>query len=188
MDFRERIVRKLAKMLQIEERFMDSTELREMISTKLGKGLKDNHSLRGVFHFKLFDEFGNLKQEVAVPNTVTELGDAMVADAMSDRGVTLPTHIAVGTGAAGGAAATTLTTETHREALDSTTQGAAGDDNDVLWVGTFAAGHGTGALTEAGIFNAGVNGVMTVISGFAVINKGAADSLEITWTLTCGAS
>ena len=188
MDFRERIVRKLAKMLQIEEKFLDFSELKEQLAMKLGRKLEDRHSLRGVFHFKLIDEFGNLKQEVEVPNTVTELGDATVADAMSDRGVTLPTHIAVGTGAAGGAAATTLTNETHREALDSTTQGAAGDDNDVIWVGTFAAGHGTGALTEAGIFNNVAGGTMTVISGFAVINKGAADSLEITWTLTCGAS
>jgi hypothetical protein len=188
MTFRERIVRKLAKMLQIEEQFLDFGELTEKLAMKLGRKLIERHPLRGVFHFKLFDEFGNVKQELSVPNTVTELGDAMVADAMSDRGVTLPSHIAVGTGAAGGAASTTLTTESHREALDSTAQGAAGDDNDVIWVGTFAAGHGTGALTEAGIFNAGVAGVMPVIAGFAVINKGAADSLEITWTLTCGAS
>jgi hypothetical protein len=190
MNFRERIVRKLAGILHIEEKFFDFTDFKEQLVMKLKRGLKDHHSLRGNFHFKLTDGFGNIKQEFDVANTVTELGDAMVADAMSDRGVTLPTHIAVGTGVAGGAGATTLTNEIHKETLDSTTQGAAGDDNDVIWVGTFAAGHGTGALTEAGIFNAAPanTGVMPVISGFAVINKGAADSLEITWTLTCGAS
>jgi hypothetical protein len=188
MDFRERIIRKLMDLLS--GAFKDSTWMSDAMKVKLSRMLKDNHSLRGKFHFKLIDEFGAIKQEFEVANTVTELGDAMVADAMSDRGVTLPSHMAVGTGAAGGAAATTLTAELHKEVLDSTTQGAAGDDNDVIWVCTFPAAHGTGALTEAGIFNAaGLNtGVMNVISGFPVINKGAADSLEITWTLTCGGS
>ena len=188
MDFRERIIRKLMDLLSGS--FKDSTWMSDTMKIKLGRRLQDNHSIRGKFHFKLFDEFGNLKQELEVLNTVTELGDAHVADAMSDRGVTLATHMSVGTGVAGGAGATTLTNELHKEALDSTTQGAAGDDNDVIWVCTFPAGHGTGALTEAGIFNAAPanTGVMDVISGFPVINKGAADSLEITWTLTCGAS
>ena len=188
MDFRERIVKKLAKILHIYEKFFDFNELKEQLTMKLKRGLKDNHSLRGNFHFKLTDEFGNIKQEFDVANTVTELGDSQVADQMVVGVVAKPTHIAVGTGAAGGAGATTLTNETHREILDSTSLGGGGDDNDVIWIGTFAAGHGTGPLTEAGILNAGVGGVLTVISGFAVINKGAADALEITWTLTCGAS
>jgi len=186
MDFKERIIKKLVNLLG--GTFNDVAGVFDKLSVKMGRDFRDRHSLRGKFHFKLIDEFGNIKQEFEVPNTVTELGDAHVADAMSDRGVGLATHMAVGTGAAGGASATALTAELARVALDSTTQGAAGADNDVVWVATFPAGTGTGALTEAGIFNAVANGVMDVISGFAVINKGAADSLEITWTLTCGAS
>ena len=51
-------------------------------------------------------------------------------------------------------------------------------------VGTWAAGDGTGAITEAGIFDAGAAGNMWCSASFGVVTKGAADSLTITWTLT----
>jgi hypothetical protein len=51
---------------------------------------------------------------------------------------------------------------------------------------TYAAGTGTGALTEAGIFNAGSGGTMLSRVVFSAINKGAADSLTISWTITVG--
>jgi hypothetical protein len=49
---------------------------------------------------------------------------------------------------------------------------------------TFGAGVGTGALTEAGIFNASSGGTMLCRTVFSVVNKGAADSMTITWTIT----
>jgi hypothetical protein len=128
---------------------------------------------------------GRIKARRVIHNTVTALGDAMVADAMSDRGVTLPTHMAIGTGTP---TATALQTELDRNALDSTTQGAGGDDNDVVYVASWAAGDGTGAITEAGIFNAAAAGTMPFSASFSVINKGAADTLTITWTITYGAT
>ena len=47
-----------------------------------------------------------------------------------------------------------------------------------------AATDGTGAITEAGIFNASTGGDMFARTKFAVVNKGAADSMTITWTIT----
>jgi hypothetical protein len=51
---------------------------------------------------------------------------------------------------------------------------------------TFAAGVGTGAITEAGIFSVVTENtaVMYCSASFGVITKGAADSLEIVWTVT----
>ena len=48
------------------------------------------------------------------------------------------------------------------------------------------AGTGTGAITEAGLFNVVTQNTTDLIlyADFAVVNKGAGDSLVITWTLT----
>jgi hypothetical protein len=48
------------------------------------------------------------------------------------------------------------------------------------------AGVGTGAITEAGIFNVVTEDTTDLIcySSFSVINKAAGDALVITWTLT----
>jgi hypothetical protein len=44
------------------------------------------------------------------------------------------------------------------------------------------------AITEAGVFQANNNTTMMLYDDFDVINKGAADTLVITWTATFGAS
>jgi hypothetical protein len=129
-----------------------------------------------------------LKEDRVIHNTITELMDAHVADQMSDQGEAAIGFMNVGTGSGQGAADTGLAVELDRNALDSTTQGAAGDDNDVIYVCTWAAGDGTGAITEAGIMRADNNTTMMAYADFAVVNKLAADSMVITWTITFGAS
>ena len=131
---------------------------------------------------------GKIKDERIIHNTVTELGDAHVADAMSDQAEGALGYIAVGTGTGQGAASTGLATSLDRNALTSTIQGVAGNDNDVIYVGNWAAGDGTGAITEAGILLGDNNTSMNYYADFAVVTKGAADTLEITWTVTHGAS
>lgn len=49
---------------------------------------------------------------------------------------------------------------------------------------TFGAGIGTGAITESGLLNAGAAGILLCRQTFPVINKGADDSLEVTWKIT----
>lgn len=150
--------------------------------------------LRGKCVIKLYGPGGELKDqrvilaEREVPNTVTTGGDKYVADQLSDQGEPAMGWMAVGTGTGQGASDNVLATELDRNALDSTTQGTGANDNDVIYVCTWAAGDGTGALTEAGIFNNATPGLgqMLCVASFSVINKGAADSLVITWTLTCG--
>lgn len=71
-----------------------------------------------------------------------------------------------------------------REALDST----SASSNTITYVASFEAGDATGAVTEAGLFNASSGGTMLCRTVFSVVNKGAQDILNITWVITLQAS
>ena len=144
--------------------------------------------IAGTMHLKLFGPDGDLKDERFCENTVTELMDVQVADQMSDQGQAAIGYMAVGTGSGQGASDTGLDSVLDRNALSSTTQGAGAADNDVVYVGDWAAGDGTGAITEAGIFQADDDASLMTYADFAAVNKAAGDTLKITWTVTFGAS
>jgi len=150
--------------------------------------LGSNVGIKGRVHIQLFGPDGKLKDERLHVNTVTELGDVHVADQMSDSGDAALGFMAIGTGSGQVAADTGLDAVLDRNALTSTTQGAGAADNDVVFVGTWAAGDGTGAITEAGIFLSDDDASMNYYADFAVINKLAADTLVITWTVQYGSS
>lgn len=137
----------------------------------------DKLKATGHVYIRLTDEHGNVKHEERA-NTVTTEGKYGLADnilASPTKGK--PTHMAIGTGSPG---ANALGTELDRNALTSKTRSNA----VVTMVGDWAAGDGTGAITEAGIFDASSSGNMWCSASFSVINKAAADSLTITWALT----
>lgn len=152
------------------------------------QGFESEMGIKGLCRVKLFNKDGKLKEERIIHNTVTQLADAHVADQMSDSGEAAIGFMAVGTGTGQTAASTGLATSLDRNALTSTTQGAAAADNDVVYVGDWAAGDGTGAITEAGILTTDANTALQFYADFSVINKGASDTLQITWTVTFGAS
>lgn len=129
----------------------------------------------------LRDENGNIKDQYEY-NTVTNNGKAGIADQiLASPTLGKPTHMAIGTGTNGTpASATALSAELDRNALTSKTRSGA----VVTMVGNWAAGDGTGALTEAGILTAASGGDLWLYTSFPVVNKGANDALEITWTLT----
>jgi hypothetical protein len=127
---------------------------------------------------KLFDRHGKLKDIREVFNTVTTAGKNMIADQLlASPSLGKPTHMAIGTGSPGGSA---LGTELDRNALTSKTRSGA----VVTMVGDWAAGDGTGAITEAGVFDASSSGNMHLSSSFGVINKAASDTLSLSWDLT----
>ena len=116
-----------------------------------------------------------------VDNLVVTAGKGFVASRMKDATTTAMTHMGIGTGSTAAAASNTaLGSQSARTALTSTTVSGA----DVTYVDTFAAGTGTGAITEAGLFNASSSGTMLCRTVFSVVNKGASDSMTITWTVT----
>ncbi len=123
---------------------------------------------------------GKIKDRRFIHNTVTTNGKYGVADQiLLSPTLNKPTYMAIGTGTP---AANALGTELDRNALTSKTRSNA----VVTFVADWAAGDGTGAITEAGVFDAVSTGNMWMSSSFSVINKGAGDTLQITWTLTVG--
>lgn len=148
--------------------------------------INDSIKVTGELSIAIFDATGQKKQEVHVPNTVVNAGKTFIAASMLKTTSNSPaamTHMAVGTsGTAAGAGDTALLAEisASRVALSSSTSSGA----VVTYVATFPAGTGTGAIQEAGIFNASSSGTMLCRTAFSVINKAAADSMTITWTIT----
>jgi len=158
----------------------------------LNKKATDKVLQKGHIKIELFDKEGKLIQIVEKDNTFMAVGDAHVADQLA----ATPGEAAMGWMAVGSSgtpfssASTTLGDEIDRNALTAgyPEQGETEADNDVVYKAFWAAGDATGALTEAGIFNSSGAGTMLAASTYAVINKGASDTLTITWTVTCGAS
>ena len=138
--------------------------------------LNDDLKMKG--HLKISLN-GEVVQEV--PNLVVTAGKGYVASRMKDTTATAMSHMAIGTGSTAAAAAdTALGTEANRQALTST--GVSGAV--VTYVATFAAGQGTGAITEAGILNASSSGTLLCRTVFSTVNKGSSDSMTVTWTVT----
>ena len=149
--------------------------------------------IRQHVNYKCYGPDGRLKWEHDTPkNTLTELMDVLVADRLSGGTDTLMTHAHLGTGSGATSASTNLTTPCteNRTAVDSTTQGTAGADNDVVIVTTFPAGVCTASIEEAGMFSSitYTDADMKAYDDTISKVKAAADSLVLTWTFTFGAS
>ena len=137
--------------------------------------INDNFALTGALTIAVNNE---VVQETN--NLVVTAGKEWVADRMNNAN-TVMTHMAVGTGTTAAAAGdTALGTQLDRNTLTSTTV----TNNTIQYACTWAAGDGTGAITEAGIFDASTGGDMLARTVFSVVNKGADDSMTITWTIT----
>ena len=122
---------------------------------------------------------GETVQEV--PNLVVTTGKNYVASRMKDTTAAAMSHMAVGSGSTAAAASdTALGNELDRQALPSTTV----NNNTITYVATFGAGDGTGAVTEAGLFNASSGGSLLCRTVFSVVNKSSTDSMTITWVVT----
>lgn len=146
--------------------------------------MNDNISAKGKLELVFKRENGQL-DKYTYDNLVVTVGRAHIADQLAAQAQASMSHMAIGTGTTTQVVGdTALQTELSRKTFTSKTQGAGGDANKVIYVGDWAAGEGTGAIAEAGIFNAVSAGVMLTRTTFAVKNKGAGDSLSIQWTLT----
>ena len=146
----------------------------------------ENLQLSGQVNIVLRDKNGNVKEERTEENLVVTSGLGYIASRMKDASATAMTHMGLGSGTTAAAAGQTdlVTLLGSREALDSTTVTA----NAVAYVSSFEAGDATGAVTEAGIFNAASGGTMLCRVVFSVVNKAADDTMTVTWTITVSAS
>jgi len=147
--------------------------------------MNDGLKLRGEVALVLRDKNGNVKEERTIKNLIVDTGLNFICDRMKDD-ETAMTHMALGSGSTAAAAGdTSLGSQLgSREALDSSTV----TNNQIVYVSSFEAGDATGAVTEAGIFNAASSGTMLCRTVFSVVNKAADDTLTVNWTITLTAS
>lgn len=139
--------------------------------------LKATGSLRVVITGK----DGKVKEERQFKNLVVTVGKNFVASRMVGTSANVMSHMAIGSDNTPAAAGdTALGSELGRVAL----AGASAATNVVTYTATFPAGTGTGAVVEAGIFNASSAGTMLCRTVFAVVNKGVDDAMSVTWTVT----
>ena len=142
--------------------------------------IQETIKAKGELSIKLFGPDGKLKGEQNVPNLVVTTGKTFIAARMVGT-PTAMSHMAIGSGTTDPAVGdTALQTELGRVSLTSGASAGA----VVTYIASFGAGTGTGAVTEAGIFNASSSGTLLCRTEFAVLNKGADDSMSITWTIT----
>ena len=126
---------------------------------------------------------GEVKQQFEVPNLVVTTGKNHIAAkiAATTNSPAAMTHMAIGTSSTAPAAGdTTLGTETGRVSLS----GSVVSTNTITYTATFPAGTGSGAITEAGIFNASTAGTMLCRTTFPAVTKQAGDSIAVTWAVT----
>ena len=149
--------------------------------------LKENLGITGELTIQVFDETGNLKSATKVPNLVVTNGKNYIASRMVGTASTVMSHMAIGTGTASPIAGdVNLGTEAYRASIT-----ISADTNTVTSTATFSAGNGTGAITEAGIFNYGTYAsspssgqFMLCRTTFPAVNKASGDSIAITWVVT----
>ncbi len=142
--------------------------------------INDNLKVTGNVQIQLFNKDGSVKESREIRNLVVTTGKEFIAARM----VGTPTemsHMAIGASSTAAAAGNTaLGAELGRVALATDT--AVGVV--VTYVASFPAGTGTGAVVEAGLFNASSGGTMLCRTVFSVVNKGVDDAMSITWTIT----
>lgn len=151
--------------------------------------IQENLKLSGQLNIVLKDKDGNVKDTRECKNLVVNAGLAYIVSRMVGTSKSVMSHMALGSGTTAAAAGQTdlVSVLGVREALDNTTISGTNDER-VTYSASFEAGDGTGAVTEAGIFNALTGGDMLCRTVFPVVNKAADDTLAISWTITLTAS
>ena len=146
---------------------------------------QDSLKATGKLNVKHLAEDGSLINEYNFENLVVTTGLTYIAARMADTGTpTQMTYMGLGAGVAAPALADTALGSPLGSRVTLTTAGGTPSGTKVTYQATFPAGTGTGAVTEAGVFSASTSGTMLCRTTFSVINKGAADSIAVTWDVT----
>ena len=144
---------------------------------------KESIKMLGTLNVFLTDQFGAIKVDENYSNLVVQSGKEFIAKRMIGTSVGTMSYLAIGTGTN-----TPINTDIilQHEVVRSPLQSASVSANTVTYVSYFAPGAGTGAITEAGIFNSDTvdQGSMLCRTVFPVVNKEAGDTLTITWNVS----
>jgi hypothetical protein len=154
-----------------------------LANAAIALGHEEKVGLKGAMTL-IIDHADGTKTVVHKDNLIVDAGFDFISACIGNSGArpAVASHIAVGTGATAPAASqTALVTELDRNAA---TYAHTGGTKVFSFQATFTAGEATGALTEAGVFNAAAAGTMLDRVTFSVVNKGASDSMTVTFTFT----
>lgn len=145
-------------------------------------GLNDALSVKGDVILIKTDEYG-LSEKTEFKNLVVSVGKTYIASRMASNTDVVMSHMAVGNGSVAAAVSdTSLGVELARVAL--AVNGGTPSANTITYSANIGAGVGTGALTEAGVFNDSSTGTLLCRTVFPVVNKLAGDSIAISWTIS----
>ena len=141
--------------------------------------------VKGNLDIVLRDKTGKIKKKKKYKNLVVTTGLGFIASRMKDATAGVMSHVGLGSGTTAAAAGQTelVSALGSREAIDSSVVSG----NSIAYSTVFEAGDGTGAVTEAGIFNASSSGTMLCRTVFPVLNKAVGDTMSVTWTITISA-
>jgi hypothetical protein len=148
--------------------------------------IKDKLKVTGRLSIKHIGKDGNVIREYKYNNLVVTTGLQFIAARLADSGSPdQMSHMAVGTSSTAPALTDTqLGTEIGRSAL--TVAGGVPSGTEITYTCTIPSGVGTGAITEAGIFNGDgtPSGTMLCRTTFLTVNKGLDDTLAVSWVIT----
>ena len=139
---------------------------------------QDGIALTGKLTISLNDE---IVQET--DNLVVTAGKEWVTARMKNPS-TVMTHMGIGTGTTAAVIGNTALETITGARLGLTTSGGIVAGAVITYACSFPAGAHTAAITEAGIFTALTSGTMLARTVFSVVNKGALDSMTISWAVT----
>lgn len=148
----------------------------------------DTIKVTGALQVLVKNDLTGEQQVYDFKNLVVTAGKVFIAASMLKTTTNSPaamTHMAIGTGTTAEVVGdTSLGAQAGNRSTFSTA--ASATSNVVTYVAAFPSGAGTitGAITEAGIFNAATAGTMLCRTTFAPINKTVNDSITITWNIT----
>ena len=145
--------------------------------------IKDDLKISGELAIIVTDKNGHIKQSMKVPNLVVTTGKQYIASRMAGTAAAVMSHMAIGSGtAAANANNTALGNELGRAGSPLFSLQASG--NIITATATFVEGVGTGAISEAGIFNASSAGTMLARTTFPLLTKESTDTVNITWVIS----
>lgn len=141
--------------------------------------------MKGRYWSTLYGPDGEKKAEVGGDNVIVNVGKEYLASFLRSAAAAASTftmrYVAIGTDTTAESSSDTgMNTEVSRH-----TATVSYVSNQIYRLtATFATGSGTGAITEYGVFSSNTNGTMLSRDIEAVINKGANDTLVVTYELT----
>lgn len=151
--------------------------------------------LRGNVDLVLYDKDGSIKDERHIDNMIVDSGFEGIASRIAPHdGAINPSspynYIGLGTSStAASAAQTSLVSElptgsSYSRQQDSQATYLTTSGKQLILSVVFPQGQATGTINESGLFNASTGGDMLARQTFSTINKGASDTLTVTWTIT----